>query len=274
MHRLKRYSIIDLGESLKRGGDIRRGKYERGLSGMQLEVLGNHGRAGVALPTVQLARDLEVGLADGGQAQLVGDAALGHLDEEPLGELDQPGAFGRAPDAAAAEQLRGDVDTQVDGRVRCDPLAELGCGLLDDPLGERSDHGRALGDGDELRRGDELAAALPDDAALLAAPVRKLQAKLTRLIYDAKHANALDLGTRAFQALMRSLADDGATAWHLQCPYAPTVALAPDHFRAMIRLELGLGPTPNGDPRRLHAIMNSRHGNQGGSRTRIHDDIT
>ena len=72
---------------------------------------------------------------------------------------------------------------------------------------------------------------------------------------------------------MRSLADDGATAWHLQCPYAPTVALAPDHFRAMIRLELGLGPTPNGDPRRPHAIMNSRHGNQGGSRTRIHDDI-
>ena len=38
MHRLKRYSIIDLAESLKRGGDIRRGKYERGLSGMQLEV--------------------------------------------------------------------------------------------------------------------------------------------------------------------------------------------------------------------------------------------
>ena len=33
-------------------------------------------------------------------------------------------------------------------------------------------------------------------------------------------------------------------------------------------------PDPNGDPRRLHAIMNSMHGNQGGSRTRIHDDIT
>jgi hypothetical protein len=72
---------------------------------------------------------------------------------------------------------------------------------------------------------------------------------------------------------MRSLADDVTTAWHLQCPFAPTVALAPDHFRSMIRLELGLGPTPNGDPRRLHAIMNSRHGNQGGSRTRIHDDV-
>ena len=50
MHRLKRYSIVDLAESLKRGGDIRRGKYERGLSGMQLEVLGKtHGRAGAAL---------------------------------------------------------------------------------------------------------------------------------------------------------------------------------------------------------------------------------
>ena len=71
MHRLKRYSIVDLAESLKRGGDLRRGKYERGLSGMQLEVLGNHGRAGAALPTVQLARDLEVGLVDGGQALAV-----------------------------------------------------------------------------------------------------------------------------------------------------------------------------------------------------------
>ena len=71
MHRLKPYSIVDLAESLKRGGDIRRGKYERGLSGMQLEVLGNHGRAGAALPTVQLARDLEVGLVDGGQALAV-----------------------------------------------------------------------------------------------------------------------------------------------------------------------------------------------------------
>ena len=49
MHRLKRYSIVDLAESLKLGGDIRRGKYERGLSGMQLEVLGKtHGRAGAA----------------------------------------------------------------------------------------------------------------------------------------------------------------------------------------------------------------------------------
>ena len=67
MHRQRRYSIVDLAESLKRGGDIRRGKYDRGLSGMQLEVMGNHGRAGAALPTVQLYRDLEIGLVDGGQ---------------------------------------------------------------------------------------------------------------------------------------------------------------------------------------------------------------
>ena len=68
MHRLKRYSIVDLAESLKRGGDIRRGKYERGLSGMQLEVLPKaHGRFGAALPTMQLYRDLEIGLVDGGQ---------------------------------------------------------------------------------------------------------------------------------------------------------------------------------------------------------------
>ena len=71
MNRSKRYSIIDLAESLKRGGDIRRGKYERGLSGMQLELLGNHGRAGAALPTMQLCRDLELGIVDGGQALAV-----------------------------------------------------------------------------------------------------------------------------------------------------------------------------------------------------------
>ena len=71
MNRLKRYSIVDLGESLKRGGDLRLAKYERGLSGMQLELMGNHGRAGAALPTVQLYRDLEVGNIDGGQALAV-----------------------------------------------------------------------------------------------------------------------------------------------------------------------------------------------------------
>ena len=71
MNRSKRYSVINLAESLKRGGDIRRGKYERGLSGMQLELLGNHGRAGAALPTMQLCRDLELGIVDGGHALAV-----------------------------------------------------------------------------------------------------------------------------------------------------------------------------------------------------------
>ena len=68
MHPLKRYSIVDLAEPLKRGGDIRRGKYERGLSGMQLEVLPKaHGRFGAALLTMQSYRDLEIGLVEGGQ---------------------------------------------------------------------------------------------------------------------------------------------------------------------------------------------------------------
>ena len=63
----KRYSIIDLAESLKRGGDYRQAKYEQGLSGMELELLGSaHGRAGAALPTMALYRDLEIGVIDGG----------------------------------------------------------------------------------------------------------------------------------------------------------------------------------------------------------------
>ena len=39
---------------------------------MQLELLGNHGRAGAALPTMQLCRDLELGIADRGQVHLFG----------------------------------------------------------------------------------------------------------------------------------------------------------------------------------------------------------
>ena len=38
---------------------------------MQLELLGNHGRAGAALPTMQLCRDLELGIADRGQVHLL-----------------------------------------------------------------------------------------------------------------------------------------------------------------------------------------------------------
>ena len=72
MHKLKRYSVVDLAESLKRGGDLTKGRYERGLSGMMLEMLGTaHGRAGAALPTMQLYRDLEIGAVDGGQALAV-----------------------------------------------------------------------------------------------------------------------------------------------------------------------------------------------------------
>ena len=65
----KRYSIIDLAESLKPGADLRLAKYERGLSGMMAELLPEKaGRAGVVMPTIKFARDLEVGAIDGGQA--------------------------------------------------------------------------------------------------------------------------------------------------------------------------------------------------------------
>ena len=34
MHKPQRYSLINLAESIRRGGDIKAAKYERGLSGM------------------------------------------------------------------------------------------------------------------------------------------------------------------------------------------------------------------------------------------------
>lgn len=65
----KRYSIIDLAESMKPGADLRLAKFERGLSGMMEETLPEkHGRAGVVMPSIKFARDLEVGAIDGGQA--------------------------------------------------------------------------------------------------------------------------------------------------------------------------------------------------------------
>ena len=107
----------------------------------------------------------------------------------------------------------------------------------------------------------ELDDTLPDDADILTAPSQNLRWKLTHTIYDAKFNTTIEQGTRVFRATMHSLADKGATAWNLQCPFAPNIALAPEHFRAMIRLELGLGPTMNADPRQTYAIINNTQAN-------------
>ena len=54
---------------MKPGADLRLAKFERGLSGMMEETLPEkHGRAGVVMPSLKFARDLEVGAIDGGQA--------------------------------------------------------------------------------------------------------------------------------------------------------------------------------------------------------------
>ena len=54
---------------MKPGADLRLAKFERGLSGMMEETLPEkHGRAGVVMPSIKFARDLEVGAIDGGQA--------------------------------------------------------------------------------------------------------------------------------------------------------------------------------------------------------------
>ena len=65
----KDYSIIALAESLKRGGDQRKARFERSLSGMTLELMPTADRGpGEAIPSVSFARDLELGSQAGGQA--------------------------------------------------------------------------------------------------------------------------------------------------------------------------------------------------------------
>ena len=69
MYVRKNYSLIALAESLKRGGDQRKARFERSLSGMTLELMPTADRApGEAIPSVSFARDLEVGSQAGGQA--------------------------------------------------------------------------------------------------------------------------------------------------------------------------------------------------------------
>ena len=69
MYVRKEYSIIALAESLKRGGDQRKARFERSLSGMTLEMMGKADRGpGEAISSVSFARDLEVGSQAGGQA--------------------------------------------------------------------------------------------------------------------------------------------------------------------------------------------------------------
>ena len=65
----KDYSIIALAEAMKRGGDQRKARFERSLSGMTLELMPTADRAhGAAIPSVSFARDLEIGSESGGQA--------------------------------------------------------------------------------------------------------------------------------------------------------------------------------------------------------------
>ena len=76
MHKPQRYSLINLAESIRRGGDIKVGKYERGLSGMILDTYETaHGRPGAAIPTMAMQRDLAIGAIDGGAA-LSADSVL------------------------------------------------------------------------------------------------------------------------------------------------------------------------------------------------------
>ena len=65
----KEYSLVALAEAMKSGGDQRKARFERSLSGMTLDLLPTADRFhGAAIPSVSFARDLEVGSQAGGQA--------------------------------------------------------------------------------------------------------------------------------------------------------------------------------------------------------------
>ena len=65
----KDFPLVALAESLKRGDDQRKARFERSLCDMQLELLPIADRFhGAAIPSVAFARDLEVGMQANGQA--------------------------------------------------------------------------------------------------------------------------------------------------------------------------------------------------------------
>ena len=119
MHKPQRYSLINLAESIRRGGDIKAAKYERGLSGMILDVYETaHGRPGAAIPTVAMQRDLEIGAIDGGGA-LSAESVL-------------PSRSGMPPQDGAGRRRRQRHHAQSDGCCSSADLGWLGvCHQLD-----------------------------------------------------------------------------------------------------------------------------------------------
>ena len=72
----REYSLIELAESLKPDADHRKGRFERSISGMVLDLLPRaHARVGAAIPGRKFARDLEVGTSTAG-GDLVGKNVL------------------------------------------------------------------------------------------------------------------------------------------------------------------------------------------------------
>lgn len=113
----RRYSIVDLAESLKPGADQRKAQFEQSISQMMLEPLGPvHDRVGAAIPGPRLARDLELGTATAG-GNLVGTNVLNVARAaRPKLVLEEAGCRVTTVNATGQVQLptfRGDVATSV-----------------------------------------------------------------------------------------------------------------------------------------------------------------
>src|SRR5688572_11424843 len=78
------------------------------------------------------------------------NSSLGDLEDDLRGVIDQPGLRCDIFHAAAAENLRGHVETDLGVAVVPQPVAQLGCHLVYHPVGYEPGRGRVLNGRDEL----------------------------------------------------------------------------------------------------------------------------
>ncbi len=114
------------------------------------------GEAGALAPVV----------ADGLDAEEVGDAALGDLEDDLGGEAEETGIAGGVLDAAAAEDLGRDIDAEVAIGMGAEPGLHLDADGVDDPIGDAAGHGGIVGEGDEVAGRDDAGGAAPADESL------------------------------------------------------------------------------------------------------------
>src|SRR4029079_5529296 len=92
-------------------------------------------------------RDADAAARGGGEeleALLVGQAALGHLENELLVDVEQAGAAADVFQRPAAEDLRRHVDAEMKIDMLAKVVAQLAGDRLDHPVGEQPGDGGLL----------------------------------------------------------------------------------------------------------------------------------